>query len=487
MALKSQRTGLVTTILVGAAFLAGLDLFIVNVAFDEIGRDFATTSAAPTLPQLSWVLTAYAVIYAALLVPMGRLTDRYGRKHGFVAGLALFTAASAACGLSTGVWELVLFRGLQAIGAAAMTPASLGLLLAALPAERKAPAARLWALTGALAAALGPAAGGGLVQLSWHWAFFVNVPVGILLVVAAIRYVPDVRHNINAPHPDLTGAALLAVSVGALVLGLVQGQEWGWSGAGVLGAFAVSVLALAAFVRSSRRHASPLLDPALLRVRSFAWINLSTLMFNAGFGASLLGGILWMQQAWDYSALRTGLAVALGPLLVPITSLVAHRLAPHARPSRMIALGCLIAAGSATLMGASLTTTPSYLSSVLPAWALMGVAVGLAMPNMVAAATAELAPEQASTGGGVVTMSRQIGMVLGVTILVAIVGNGAATVAHFRASWLVVAAWSLAAAGAALAMEVRRTSRSESRAQQSREPLAVTDPHDSVVGALPQQ
>jgi EmrB/QacA subfamily drug resistance transporter len=459
MATQSQRTGLVTTILVGAAFMAGLDLFIVNVAFDEIGRDFATTSAAPSLPQLSWVLTAYAVIYAALLVPMGRLTDRYGRKGGFVAGLALFTVASAACGLSDGVWELVLFRGLQAVGAAAMTPASLGLLLAALPPERKAPAARLWALTGALAAALGPAAGGGLVQLSWHWAFFVNVPVGVLLVVLAIRYVPDVRHNVDAPHPDLTGAALLAISVGALVLGLVQGQEWGWSSARVLGAFAVSVLTLAAFVRSSRRHESPLLDPALLRVRSFAWTNLSTVMFHAGFGASLLGGILWMQQAWDYSALRTGLGVAVGPLLVPVTSLVAHRLAPGARPSRMMAAGCVLAAASATLMAVLLSTTPSYWSTILPAWALMGVAVGLALPNMVASATADLAPEQASTGGGVVSMSRQVGIVLGVTILVAIVGHGPATVGHFRASWLVVAAWSLAAAGAALTMEVWRAPR----------------------------
>ena len=172
------------------------------MAFDDIGRDFATRGDAPSLSQLSWILNAYAVLFAALLVPMGRLTDRYGRKAGFVAGIALFTAASAACALSTGVWELVAFRGLQAVGAAAMTPASLGLLLAALPPERKAPAARLWATTGALAAAFGPAVGGGLVQLSWHWAFWINVPIGVVLIVgrAALRARRTPQRR-GAPHP----------------------------------------------------------------------------------------------------------------------------------------------------------------------------------------------------------------------------------------------------------------------------------------------
>lgn len=203
MSLKSQvpRAALVTTVLVGATFLVSLDLFIVNVAFDEIGRDLAAGGAS--LADLSWVLTAYAVVFAALLVPMGRLTDRYGRKSGFVAGLAVFTVASVACGFSGSVWQLVGFRALQAVGAAALTPASLGLLLAALPEARRAPAARLWALSGAVAAALGPAAGGALVQASWQWAFWINVPVGLVLAAGAALLVPDVRHNAGAPRPDL--------------------------------------------------------------------------------------------------------------------------------------------------------------------------------------------------------------------------------------------------------------------------------------------
>src|SRR3954454_11716098 len=286
MSSRSQRTrdALVTTVLVGATFLVSLDLFIVNVAFDEIGVDLASGRAS--LADLSWVLTAYAVVYAALLVPMGRLTDRYGRKNGFIAGLVVFTLASAACGFAGSVWQLVGFRALQAIGAAALTPASLGLLLAALPEARRAPAARLWALAGAVAAALGPAVGGGLVQVSWHWAFWINLPVGIALVVGAVTLVPDVRHNAGAPRPDLAGAALIAVAVGALVLGLVEGNDWGWTSARVLGSFAIALFAGAAFGWRTTHHRSPVIAPALLPVRGFRWANLASLLFNVAFGAN---------------------------------------------------------------------------------------------------------------------------------------------------------------------------------------------------------
>ncbi|GAA4691683.1 MFS transporter [Nocardioides conyzicola] len=450
-----RRQALVTAILVGSAFLAGVDLFIVNVAFDEIGHDFAAAAHPPTLSQLSWILNAYAVIFAALLVPMGRLTDRYGRKAGFVLGIAVFTAASAACALSGNVWELVAFRGLQAVGAAAMTPASLGLLLAALPPERKAPAARLWATTGALAAAFGPAVGGGLVQLSWHWAFWINVPIGLALIAGAIRYVPDVRHNVGAPRPDLTGALVLAVAVGALVLGLVQGPSWGCT-AGVLGSFAVAAIGLATFAWQTAHHPSPVVDPALLRVRAFAWANGATLVFNTGFGISLLAGILWMQQVWDYSALRTGFAVAAGPLFVPVTSILSQRLFPRARPSLLVTVGALVAAAGATLMAVRLDEQPSYWTTFFPGWAVVGIAVGLVMPNLIAAATSTLPPAQASTGGGVISMSRQLGLVLGVSILVSMLGGSGPASGTFTAAWLVVAAASVLAAASAYAMEASR-------------------------------
>ena len=445
--MPAPRQRLVTAVLIGAAFLAGIDLFIVNVAFDEIGRDFEGAE----LTELSWILNAYAVVYAALLVPMGRLADRAGQKRGFVVGMVVFVLASLACGFAPGIWWLVGFRVLQAVGAAAMTPASLGLLLASVEPHRRAGAARLFAMTGAVAAALGPALGGGLVQLSWQWAFWINLPIGLLLVLGAIRFVPDVRHNEGAPLPDLLGALILMSAVGGLVLGLVQGSDWGWTSSGVLVAFAVAALAAALFVRRTFRHPAPIIAPALLAVPAFRWANLATLVFNTAFGAGLLGGILFLQLAWGYGALRTGLAIALGPVAVPVAAVLSQRLFPQVRPGRMIAAGSLIYAASALWQGSTLSADPAYWTGFAPAWVLGGVGVGLAMPNLLAAATATLPPAQGSTGGGIVTMSRQVGLALGVSLLVTVV-DGAEVTTGFAHAWYAVAAGMVLTALIALRM-----------------------------------
>jgi len=458
---RSQRV--VIGVLIGAAFLASLDLFIVNVAFDEIGRDFGTAS----LGRLSWILNAYAVVYAALLVPMGRLTDRYGRKHGFIAGTALFTAGSLLCGLAPGVWWLVAARVLQAVGAAAMTPASLGLLLATLPPERRAAGARLFAITGAIAAAFGPAVGGGLVQISWQAAFWINVPLGILLVVAALRVVPDVRHNEDAPRPDLLGGVILAVAIAALVLGIVQGNEWGWTSAGVFGSWVVAAVGAAAFGWLITHHHAPVIDPALLRIPSFAWANLAQLTFNVAFGVGLLSRILWMQEHWDYSALRTGLAVALGPAIVPVASLLVTRWLSRVAPGVLIAIGTTLFAASGVWQTLATGAQPAYVADMLGPWVVAGIGVGFALPQLMAAATSALPPHQAATGSGVVNMGRQVGLVLGTSIMVGILGTGLPSLARFQHVWVFMALTSLVAGAAALAMEaVRRplAARAESAA-----------------------
>jgi EmrB/QacA subfamily drug resistance transporter len=445
-------------ILTGAAFLASLDLFIVNVAFDEIGRDFGTAS----LGRLSWILNAYAVVYAALLVPMGRLTDRYGRKQGFVAGMVVFTAASLACGFAPGVWWLVAARVVQAIGAAAMTPASLGLLLATLPPQRRAAGARLFAITGAIAAAFGPAVGGGLVQISWQAAFWINVPLGILLVVAALRVVPDVRHNQDAPRPDLLGGLILAIAIAALVLGIVEGNDWGWTSAGVLTSWVVAVLGTAAFARRLATHQAPMIDPALLRIPSFAWANVAQLTFNVAFGVGLLSRILWMQEHWGYSALRTGLAVALGPAIVPVASLLVTRFLSRVAPGVLIAIGTTLFAGSGLWQALTTGTHPAYVQDMLGPWVVSGIGVGFALPQLMAAATAALPPHQSAAGSGLVNMGRQVGLVLGTSIMVGILGTGLPDLAHFQHVWVFMAITSLVAGVAALAMEaVRRPAPAE--------------------------
>ena len=431
--------------------MASLDLFVVNVAFDEIGRDLRAASIA----DLSWVLNAYAVGYAAFLVPFGRLADRHGRKLTFLLGLGLFTAASVACAASPGVWWLVAARTAQAIGAAALTPASLGLLLTAVSPQRRAVAVRIWAASGAIAAAFGPVVGGVLVQISWHWAFLINLPIGLLALVAAVIYVPDSR-DVSAAAPDLLGAVLLAVAVGALALGLVKGPVWGWSSTGSFVAFAVAVLAAIGFGGQSRRHPVPVIEAALIRIPSFAWTNLAMLAFSAAFAAQLLTTILWMQQVWGYSVLRSGLAVAPGPLMVPVFAIVAQVLARRVSPGLIAGVGSALFGIGGVWILLSVGQAPAYAAQLLPGWIVGGAGVGLALPTLLAAGTAGLPPQRVTTGSAVVSMTRQIGTVLGVSVLVAVLGTPvgyAAAHTAFVHGWL--AGCAMAALGAVTALPIR--------------------------------
>jgi EmrB/QacA subfamily drug resistance transporter len=441
----------VLAVLCGAAFMASLDVFIVNVAFDSIGADFPGSS----LSQLSWVLNAYAVVFAALLVPAGRIADRYGRRAGFAAGLVIFTAASAACAASSGIWELVAFRAVQAVGAAVLTPASLGLVIASSPPEHRARSVRIWAAAGAVAAALGPVLGGLLVEASWRWVFLVNVPVGVLALAATLRWVPDSRDGSVTRLPDLFGAGLLAAGVGVLSLGLVKGPDWGWAARGTDVAWLVAALCLAGFVAQSRRHPSPVVAPELLRVRAFVWSNVTALLFAVVFAAALLSAVLWLQQVWGYSAIRTGLAIAPGPLMVPLFAAIANQLGARVPIGAVVAAGCVAFGAGSLLIAASVGAHPAYASDFLPGWAVGGVGVGLALPAILSSATADLPPQQAATGSGVVSMNRQIGTAIGVSLLVAILGTpttyGAAHTV-FEHAWWALAGVSVIAAATALFM-----------------------------------
>ncbi|MFG1927338.1 MFS transporter [Cryptosporangium sp. NPDC048952] len=435
-----QRQSQILAILCGAPFLAGLDLFVVNVAFTDIGASFPGHS----LGTQSWILSGYAIAYAALLVPAGRLADRIGNRPAFVAGLVIFTAASAAAAASPTLGALIGFRVLQAVGAAALTPTSLGLLIHAVPAERRAFSVRIWAATNALAAALGPVVGGFLVELSWRWIFLINVPLGVVLVFAALRRVPDYR----VPDPervlDLRGAALLTVGVGALAFALVEDSNR-------LLAFAVAAVALAGFAVNTARHRAPLIDPALFQVRTFAWANIAILIFSASFAAGLLVGILYLQNVWGYSAIRTGLAIAPGPLMVPLFALGGAALTKRWPAGWLAAVGCVLWALGSVLLLTSVSPEPSYVADVLPGWLIGGIGVGLTLPTILASATAQLPPARSATGSAVVNMSRQIGTVLGVSIVVAVLGDGS-----FVRTWWVIAVLALVAAVASLGLTPAR-------------------------------
>src|SRR5689334_21842191 len=254
---SARRVIAIVGVLALAVFMSSLDLFIVNLAFPYIGREYHGTSLA----SLSWVLNAYTIVFAAVLVPAGRWADRVGRRKIFVTGLIGFIAGSALCGLSPGVPELIAARVIQAAGAGLMVPASLSLLLASVPLSGRAKAIGTWAAFGALGAALGPVIGGALVQLSWRWVFWINIPVGLLAVLLARRIVPESRDEHTRGKPDLAGATQLAAAVGLVAFALVKAPEWGWGSARFIAVLAASLACGAVMIWRSRRHHSPVIEP----------------------------------------------------------------------------------------------------------------------------------------------------------------------------------------------------------------------------------
>jgi EmrB/QacA subfamily drug resistance transporter len=456
--LRTQRHAdaspeLVLAIVCAAVVLAALDLFIVNVALPQMARDFHLSNSG--VADLSWVLNAYAIVYAALLVLFGRAAERYPRERGFLLGVAIFVAGSAACAAATGVAMLVVFRIVQAAGAALLTPTSLGLLLAATPGERRQSAVRTWTAVGGLAAVAGPVVGGLLVAASWRWVFLVNVPIGIAALAIGWRRLPHVPGQL-VPRPDALGAVLITGGVGALVLGLVKGSSWGWSDPRTVAALAGGIAAIGSFALHCLHARNPLVDRELFRLRSFTGASTVALFFSAAFGAMLLSRVLWAQEVWHWSALATGLAIAPGPLMVPLFSFgVAGRVTARIGPGRVIALGSAIFAAGVAWWALAMGLQPDYVGEMLGGMILTGIGVGLTLPTLMATGTSSLPPQSFATGSAVINMLRQIGLAIGVAILIAILGSAAAPNAalhvYARASW-VIAALSIAGGTVGLAM-----------------------------------
>jgi EmrB/QacA subfamily drug resistance transporter len=434
-----------------AVFMGFLDVTIVNIAFPDIEASFPGTSLA----GLSWILNAYNIVFAALLVPAGRLSDRVGRRRMFFVGVSTFLAASFVCGLAPSVEVLVAARVVQAAGAAILVPTSLALLLPEFPLEQRATATALWGATGGIAAATGPALGGVLVDAtSWRWVFFVNLAIGLPALIPARRLLRESREADPGPLTDIVGIVLLVAGVGLLSLGIVKGQDWGWGSAAVVGSLVASAIVLAAFVARSARHPAPVIELGLLRVRSFAVANAGVFLFALGFYALLLANILFLTSVWGWSVLRAGIAVTPGPLMAALSATVGGRLADR-YGQRVVALpgGLLFAAGCvvfATATGA----TPHYASEFLPATLLTGTGVGLSFAAWGSAAVAELPPSRFATGSAISATSRQIGAVLGIAVLVAVIGTPRPedVVSTFHTAWVLMAIPATTAGLTALAL-----------------------------------
>ncbi len=436
--LSTHRKAIFVVTALGA-FMASLDLSIVNVAFPALERAFTHDTRA----SLSWVLTGYSIVFGSLLVVAGRTADRLGSRRIFFFGLGVFCVGSLLCAIAPSVPLLILGRVVQGFGAAALLPASLSLLLTSYSKEKRSQIVALWGGIGALAVATGPSLGAVLITaFSWRAAFYVNLPVGVVAWLVGRRVLVKTERSRSTSSPDFPGVVLLSGALATLVLAISEGPSWGWNNARIIGAFVAAVLLAGAFLYRSHRHQQPVLDLRLFRARSFSVANAAVLLYAMGFFAMLLGNILFLTSVWHYSILDAGLAVTPGPLMVALVSGPAGKLAGRWGFRRVLMVGFGVFTIGLVWYVTRVGLTPEYLKIWLPGTLIVGLGIGLTFPVLSAAAVSSLEPARYAVGSAVNQTARQVGGALGVAILVVILGtptSATEALSNFKHLWLYVA------------------------------------------------
>lgn len=447
-----SRPGLVLLLSAGAAFIAFLDTTVVNVAFPDLAASFPSER----ISDLSWVVSSYAVLFAALLTPMGRIADVLGRKRVFLLALAAFTLTSALCAAAPDLPLLIAARALQGAAAAGMIPAALGLLLATTPPAGLASAIGVWGAAGSMASAAGPALGGVLVDVfGWRSVFIINIPVGIGLLAAGMRGLPERADGRQKP-PDPLGTAAFTAGIALLVLGLTKGGDWGWGSAATIstttGGAALGALAL----RRSAHHPAPAVETGLFADRSFTVASAASAFTGAALFAWLLSGPLFLTTVWHYSVLRAGFAVTPGALTSALAAVtVGKRSKPHQLP---FVIGAAMTAFAAVSVWTwlQLGSDTRFLTLWLPMGLVGGAAFGATLTALSTAAATSVPPSRFGSGIGMSTTARQLGGALGAA------ATGAIIAAHrlggpqaFRDVYLACAL--LAGAAAVVGLTMPRT------------------------------
>lgn len=417
-----------------ATFLVAIDSTMLFAAFDALRKSFAGTSAA----ELSWVLNAYTVVYAAMLIPAGGLADAHGRRRLFRLGLTLFLAASVACGAAPSVDWLIAARVVQALGAALLTPSSMSIVLAAFPTEKRAVAISLWGAVGGLAAAVGPSLGSWVTATAgWPWAFYINLPVGLWALWRSTSRIEEAVKPEQRRSVDVVGLLLLMLSVGAIALAIVESGELRWTTQSILYVGIGGVVAGACFVLWAKSRTNALIDLSLFRHRTYRYVNAATLVFGIAFSMMFLGFFFFMMGVWHYSLPQAGLAVTPGPLLVMPTAIITGRLATRLGHRPFLMGGSLLYAISSLWFMMVPGIEPNYMLHWLPGLFMSGIAVGLVLPSLSAAAVSRLPMAHYAVGSAVNQATRQIGAVLGVSITVALVGQASLQRVDFNTLYLV--------------------------------------------------
>ena len=395
-------------------FMIMLDNTIVNVALPSIER-----SLHMSISSLEWIVTAYALTFAALLITGGKLGDLYGRRKMFILGLAIFTLASLACGLAPSAGFLIGARAVQGVGAALMNPATLSIITATFPPKERGQAIGIWAGVSALALAIGPLVGGLIVDnINWHWIFYVNVPVGVVGIIVSqlvIRESRDTSHEQSIDLPGLvtSGGALLALSYA-----LIEGNRHGWGSPEIIGLFVGAAVLLAVFIRLELRQRLPMLDLGLFRIGAFAGANIVAMLVSLGMFGVFFFISLYVQNVLGYSPTKAGAIFLPMTILIILIAPIAGKLSDRIGSRWLMGAGMSILGVSLLLYQRIGVHTGFW--SLLPQLVLGGVGMALTMSPMTSAAMASVPVDKAGVGSGVLNSFRQVGGSLGIALMGAI-------------------------------------------------------------------
>ncbi|MEV6772960.1 MFS transporter [Nocardia sp. NPDC051030] len=441
-----------------AAVLAAVGIPMFMVLLDNL----VVTNALPviktelnaSLSDLQWFINAYTLSFASMLLTASALGDRLGRRRIYLAGIALFTVASAACAMATEPWMLILFRAIQGFGGAAVMPLSLTLLTAAVPEKMRSAAIGIWGGISGLGVALGPVVGGAVVDgLSWQWIFWLNVPIGILALPFAARVLSESFGG--ARRLDIVGLLLSAGGVLAVVWGVIHGADDGWTSGVVLGGLLGGGALLAAFVAWERRTADPMLPMRLFRVRSFSAISVTLFTFSVGVFGSIFLLAQYFQVVQGYSPLASGIRTlpwTMAPMVVaPLAGLVVDKVGPRV----LVSVGQVLLAAALGWMALTTAVDASYGSFVLP-FILGGVGMGLTFAPASSVVMASADPTEQGIASGSSSTIREVGVAMGVAILASVFSShGSYTDPQSYVDGLIPAVWvgaAIVAVGAVVAL-----------------------------------
>ncbi len=434
-------------------FMVSLDNLVVSTALPVIRRELHAS-----ISQLEWTVNAYTLTFAVLLLTGAALGDRFGRRRLFSLGLLLFTGASAFAALSTSATMLDVARAVQGVGGAIVFPLTLTILSAAVPAERRGLALGIWGGIGGLAVAFGPLVGGAVVSgVSWHWIFWLNVPIGLVLAPLAWRRIEETR-GVDS-RLDLPGLGLASAGLLGVVWGLVRGNEHGWTSLGIVAPIAVGAVLVGAFVAWELRAASPMLPMGFFRDRTFALANVASLLMSFGMFGSIFWLVQYFQTVQNYSPLQSGLRIlpwtAMPMLVAPLAGALSDRIGGQ----RLMATGLALQSTGLLWIAAVSTPTTPYLDLVAP-FTLSGIGMALFFAPVASVVLGAVRPEDQGKASGANNAVRELGGVFGVAVLASVFahvgGYGSPEAFVHGTTWAVYVGGAVVALGAVAAALIKR-------------------------------